>query len=151
MAPEHILSVSCETASDMYSLGTIVYTVFNIGKPIFEVNKYIYIYKSFSMLLDQLSCLGSNSLTSIPEEVHEHMKVLLNVTPAVRPHADQMTNISFSADASAVTLQYSESLLQRDNLQKSVFQRTTKGSTKTAKVCHHAENFDLFDLRICKP
>ncbi|KAG8514021.1 SCY1-like protein 2 [Galemys pyrenaicus] len=120
LAPEYILSVSCETASDMYSLGTVVYAVFNKGKPIFEVNKQD-IYKSFSRQLDQLSRLGSSSLTNIPEEVREHVKLLLNVTPTVRPDADQMTKIPFFDDVGAVTLQYFDTLFQRDNLQKSQF------------------------------
>ncbi|KAB0398880.1 hypothetical protein E2I00_007747 [Balaenoptera physalus] len=65
LAPEYILSVSCETASDMYSLGTVMYAVFNKGKAVFEVNKQD-IYKSFSRQLDQrvivqriLPCLTS--------------------------------------------------------------------------------------------
>ncbi|KAL2775812.1 SCY1-like protein 2 isoform 3 [Daubentonia madagascariensis] len=120
LAPEYILSVSCETASDMYSLGTVMYAVFNKGKPIFEVNKQD-IYKSFSRQLDQLSRLGSSSLTNVPEEVREHVKLLLNVTPTVRPDADQMTKIPFFDDVGAVTLQYFDTLFQRDNLQKSQF------------------------------
>ncbi|OWK17044.1 SCYL2, partial [Cervus elaphus hippelaphus] len=120
LAPEYILSVTCETASDMYSLGTVMYAVFNKGKPVFEVNKQD-IYKSFSRQLDQLSRLGSSSLTNIPEEVREHVKLLLNVTPTVRPDADQMTKIPFFDDVGAVTLQYFDTLFQRDNLQKSQF------------------------------
>ncbi|XP_054575378.1 SCY1-like protein 2 isoform X4 [Eptesicus fuscus] len=120
LAPEYILSVSCETASDMYSLGTVIYAVFNKGKPVFEINKQD-IYKSFSRQLDQLSRLGSSSLTNIPEEVREHVKLLLNVTPTVRPDADQMTKIPFFDDVGAVTLQYFDTLFQRDNLQKSQF------------------------------
>lgn len=42
----------------------------------------------------QLSRLGSNTLQNIPEEVREHVKLLLNVAPAVRPDADQMTKVS---------------------------------------------------------
>ncbi|XP_047917070.2 SCY1-like protein 2 isoform X2 [Anser cygnoides] len=120
LAPEYILSVSCETASDMYSLGAVMYAVFNKGKPIFEVNKQD-IYKSFSRQLDQLSRLSSSNLQNIPEEVREHVKLLLNVAPAVRPDADQMTKIPFFDDVGAVTLQYFDSLFQRDNLQKSQF------------------------------
>ncbi|KAH0616776.1 hypothetical protein JD844_028161 [Phrynosoma platyrhinos] len=120
LAPEYILSVSCETASDMYSLGAIMYAVFNNGKPIFEINKQD-IYKSFSRQLDQLSRLGSSNLQNIPEEVREHVKLLLNVAPAVRPDADQMTKIPFFDDVGAMTLQYFDSLFQRDNLQKSQF------------------------------
>ncbi|NXA73867.1 SCYL2 protein, partial [Thryothorus ludovicianus] len=120
LAPEYILSVSCETASDMYSLGAVMYAVFNKGKPIFEVNKQD-IYKSFSRQLDQLSRLSSSTLQDIPEEVREHVKLLLNVAPAVRPDADQMTKIPFFDDVGAMTLQYFDSLFQRDNLQKSQF------------------------------
>uniref|UniRef100_A0A8D0GHX0 Protein kinase domain-containing protein n=1 Tax=Sphenodon punctatus TaxID=8508 RepID=A0A8D0GHX0_SPHPU len=120
LAPEYILSVSCETASDMYSLGAVMYAMFNKGKPFFEVNKQD-IYKSFSRQLDQLSRLGSHTLQNIPEEVCEHVKLLLNVASAVRPDADQMTKIPFFDDVGAVTLQYFDSLFQRDNLQKSQF------------------------------
>uniref|UniRef100_A0A8C5WW59 SCY1 like pseudokinase 2 n=1 Tax=Laticauda laticaudata TaxID=8630 RepID=A0A8C5WW59_LATLA len=120
LAPEYILSVSCETASDMYSLGAIIYAIFNNGKPIFEVNKQD-IYKSFSRQLDQLSRLNSSNLQNIPDDVREHVKLLLNVTPAVRPDADQMTKIPFFDNVGAMTLQYFDSLFQRDNLQKSQF------------------------------
>lgn len=37
----------------MYSLGTVIYAVFNKGKPVFEINKQD-IYKSFSRQLDQV-------------------------------------------------------------------------------------------------
>ncbi|KAG9490562.1 hypothetical protein GDO78_006086 [Eleutherodactylus coqui] len=120
LAPEYILSVSCDPASDMYSLGVIIHAVYNKGKTVFEVNKQD-IYKSFSRQLDQLSHLNPNVLVNIPEEVQEHVKLLLNITPAVRPDADQMTKIPFFDDVGAVTLQYFDSLFQRDNLQKSQF------------------------------
>uniref|UniRef100_A0A3B4DDP3 Protein kinase domain-containing protein n=1 Tax=Pygocentrus nattereri TaxID=42514 RepID=A0A3B4DDP3_PYGNA len=120
VAPEYILSVSCDSASDMYSLGVIVHAVFNEGKPVFQVNKQD-IFKSFSRQLDQLSRLSPGVLSQIPEEVREHVKMLLSVTANVRPDADQMTKIPFFDDVGAVTLQYFDSLFQRDNLQKSQF------------------------------
>ncbi|KAE8615048.1 hypothetical protein XENTR_v10008391 [Xenopus tropicalis] len=120
LAPEYILSVSCDPASDMYSLGVIIHAVYNKGKTIFEVNKQD-IYKSFSRQLDQLSRLNPNVLVNIPEEVKEHVKLLLNVTSTVRPDADQMTKIPFFDDVGVVTLQYFDSLFQQDNLQKSQF------------------------------
>ncbi|XP_059508568.1 SCY1-like protein 2 isoform X1 [Stegostoma tigrinum] len=120
VAPEYILSVSCDPASDMYSLGAVMFAVFNDGKPIFEVNKQD-IFKSFSRQLDQLTRLGPNILQKVPEEVREHMKLLLNVTPTVRPDADQLSKIPFFDDVGAMTLQYFDSLFQRDNLQKSQF------------------------------
>lgn len=53
---------------------------------------FIFIFNIIT--LEQLSRLGSSSLTNIPEEVREHVKLLLNVTPTVRPDADQMTKVS---------------------------------------------------------
>uniref|UniRef100_A0A3P8ZB85 Protein kinase domain-containing protein n=1 Tax=Esox lucius TaxID=8010 RepID=A0A3P8ZB85_ESOLU len=120
LAPEYILSVSCDAASDMYSLGVLMHAVFNEGKPVFQVNKHD-IFKSFSRQLDQLSRLSPSMLNKIPEEVREHVKMLLSVTPNVRPDADQMTKIPFFDDVGAVTLAYFDSLFQRDNLQKSQF------------------------------
>ncbi|XP_055046241.1 SCY1-like protein 2 isoform X2 [Misgurnus anguillicaudatus] len=120
VAPEYILSVSCDAASDMYSLGVLIHAVFNEGKPVFQVNKQD-IYKSFSRQLDQLSRLKPGVLSQIPEEVREHVKMLLSVTSNVRPDADQMTKIPFFDDVGAKTLQYFDSLFQQDNLQKSQF------------------------------
>ncbi|XP_036373875.1 SCY1-like protein 2 isoform X1 [Megalops cyprinoides] len=120
LAPEYILSVSCDSASDMYSLGVVIHAVFSEGKPVFQVNKQD-IFKSFSRQLDQLSRLSPGALTKVPEAVREHVKMLLSVTPNVRPDADQMTKVPFFDDVGAVTLQYFDSLFQRDNLQKSQF------------------------------
>ncbi|XP_061618411.1 SCY1-like protein 2 [Phyllopteryx taeniolatus] len=120
LAPEYILSVSCDTASDMYSLGVVAHAVFNEGKPVFAVNKHD-IFKSFSRQLDQLTNISPALLNKLPEEVRDHVKMLLSVTPNVRPDADQMTKIPFFDDVGAVTLQYFDSLFQRDNLQKSQF------------------------------
>ncbi|MBN3290737.1 SCYL2 protein, partial [Polypterus senegalus] len=39
----------------------------------------------------ELSRLNQNILQKVPEDVFEHVKLLLNVTPTVRPDADQMT------------------------------------------------------------
>uniref|UniRef100_A0A8C2XNE7 Protein kinase domain-containing protein n=1 Tax=Cyclopterus lumpus TaxID=8103 RepID=A0A8C2XNE7_CYCLU len=123
LAPEYILSVSCDSASDMYSLGVVMHAVFNEGKPVFQVNKHD-IFKSFSRQLDQLSSISPAVLNKIPEEVREHVKMLLSITPNVRPDADQMTKIPFFDDVGAVTLQYFDSLFQRDNLQKSQFYKS---------------------------
>lgn len=43
-------------------------------------------------------------LNKIPEEVREHVKMLLSVTPTVRPDADQMTKVCIRA--AIVQLQY---------------------------------------------
>lgn len=69
VAPEYILSVSCDSASDMYSLGVLIHAVFNEGKPVFKVNKQD-IFKSFSRQLDQLSHLSPGVLSQILSLIH---------------------------------------------------------------------------------
>lgn len=68
------------------------YLMFCIG------NGYLQDFSDFMVpmleLLTQLSRLNSSALQNIPEEVREHVKLLLNVAPAVRPDADQMTKVS---------------------------------------------------------
>ncbi|CDQ81367.1 unnamed protein product [Oncorhynchus mykiss] len=146
LAPEYILSVSCDAASDMYSLGVVMHAVFNEGKPVFQVNKHD-IFKSFSRQLDQLSRLSPTMLNKIPEEVREHVKMLLSVTPNVRPDADQMTKIPFFDDVGAVTLAYFDSLFQRDNLQKSQFYKNLpKVLPKLPKVSVHCVCGECFAL-----
>ena len=46
VAPEYILKKSCDTASDLYSLGVLLYSVYNRGRTIFrcssqEIYRYI--------------------------------------------------------------------------------------------------------------
>ncbi len=45
LAPEHTLSHTCDTSSDMYSLGVLFYAVFNNGKPLYECNHQLSAYK----------------------------------------------------------------------------------------------------------
>uniref|UniRef100_A0A8C4R5S3 Protein kinase domain-containing protein n=1 Tax=Eptatretus burgeri TaxID=7764 RepID=A0A8C4R5S3_EPTBU len=95
LAPEYILSVSCETASDMYSFGMLMYAVFNKGKTILEPSGGRDIFKSFSIHLDKLSQLSPSVLRNVPEGVRDHLKMLLNVAPTVRPDADQLGKVWF--------------------------------------------------------
>lgn len=50
---------------------------------------------SVFVLPSQLSTMSPALLNKIPEEVREHVKMLLSVTPTVRPDADQMTKVCF--------------------------------------------------------
>uniref|UniRef100_A0A8C7JER4 SCY1 like pseudokinase 2 n=1 Tax=Oncorhynchus kisutch TaxID=8019 RepID=A0A8C7JER4_ONCKI len=108
LAPEYILSVSCDAASDMYSLGVVMHAVFNEGKPVFQVNKHD-IFKSFSRQLDQQDEVIDPALC------HYHPVELNNLLCV------WVLQIPFFDDVGAVTLAYFDSLFQRDNLQKSQF------------------------------
>ena len=46
MAPEYVLTMTCGTASDMFSLGLLIYAVFAKGKPLFECHGELSAFKS---------------------------------------------------------------------------------------------------------
>ena len=44
-APEHILSRTCSTSADLFSLGMLIYAVYNGGKPLCDCQGDIVTYK----------------------------------------------------------------------------------------------------------
>jgi len=36
LAPEYAVTATCDTASDMYSVGVLIYAIHNEGKPVLE-------------------------------------------------------------------------------------------------------------------
>ncbi|XP_067120588.1 SCY1-like protein 2 [Centruroides vittatus] len=118
IAPEYVLTMSCDTASDMFSLGALMCAIFNKGNPI--INNYgslTTVKKNFHQLQQQ----SSLKLDFVPADVREHVKMLLSTTPEVRPDAFQFSKLQFFEDVGVKTLQYLDSLYQWDNLQKSHF------------------------------
>ncbi|XP_014768329.1 SCY1-like protein 2 isoform X1 [Octopus bimaculoides] len=118
LAPEYSLTMTCSPASDMFSLGMLIYTVCNNGKSLYECNDEL---RQFKTNIDVLRHLTPSRLGCLSEEVREHVKLLLNTEPSVRPDANQLTKIPFFEDVGSMTLQYLDTLFQRDNLQKSKF------------------------------
>lgn len=118
LAPEYALSLSCDTASDMYSLGALISTVYNNNRPLFSNNGD---FTNFKKNACELKSMPPMMLDGIPNGLREYIKMLLNVTPEIRPDAHQFSKISFFDDVGAKTLQYLDSLYQWDNLQKSHF------------------------------
>uniref|UniRef100_A0A672T5F8 SCY1-like protein 2 n=1 Tax=Sinocyclocheilus grahami TaxID=75366 RepID=A0A672T5F8_SINGR len=107
-----LLQVSYRTLKHNYSIAiTLKYVIINVIRVVFVQHA-------------RLSHLSPGLLSQIPEEVREHVKMLLSLTSNVRPDADQMTKIPFFDDVGAMTLQYFDSLFQRDNLQKSQFYKS---------------------------
>lgn len=118
LAPEYALTLSCDTAADMFSLGALIYSVFNKGRPLYENGGR---FSTFKKNACELKSLPPSMLNAVPADIKDYVKMLLNVTPDVRPDAHQFTKISFFEDIGAKTLQYLDSLFQWDNLQKSQF------------------------------
>ena len=46
LAPEYILNKSCTVQSDMYSMGMLIYAVYNQGRPLFENRNNLLSYRN---------------------------------------------------------------------------------------------------------
>lgn len=118
LAPEYVLTKRCGPASDMFSLGLLIYAVFAKGKSLFECHGEMAAFKENT---EELRHMRISLLGAVPEELREHIKLLLNIEPTVRPDAAQLSKVPFFEDVGCVTLQYMDTLFQRQNIEKSNF------------------------------
>ncbi|GFN83526.1 scy1-like protein 2 [Plakobranchus ocellatus] len=118
MAPEYELTHMCSPASDMFSFGVLMFSLYHEGKPLYECNGDIKAFRNHS---EELSSVRGSLLASIPSELTDHVKLLLNTEPTIRPDAAQMAKIPFFEDMACIALQYIDTLYQRENIEKSNF------------------------------
>ncbi|CAG5134144.1 unnamed protein product [Candidula unifasciata] len=102
MAPEYELTHDCSPASDMFSFGILMFSLYNKGKPLYECRGELRVFRQNV------------------QEVY-HVKLLLNIEPTLRPETAQMMRIPFFEDMACIALQYIDSLYQRENMEKSNF------------------------------
>lgn len=118
MAPEYELTHQCGPASDMFSFGVLMFSLYNEGKPLYECKGDL---RAFRTNAEQLSSVRGSLLATIPAELTDHVKLLLNTEPTIRPDAPQMAQIPFFEDMACIALQYIDTLYQRENIEKSNF------------------------------
>lgn len=90
LAPECILSQTHSSASDMFSLGMLIYAVQSPAKCSIKPVKDI---QQFKARAQELKKLSSHKLQCISEELREFVKLLLNVVPEIRPDAHQFIKV----------------------------------------------------------
>ncbi|XP_072380250.1 SCY1-like protein 2 [Diabrotica undecimpunctata] len=118
LAPEHALSLVQSQASDMFSLGMLICTLYSPDRKCFKPVRDL---QQFRARAQELKKFTTGKIQFVPEELREFIKLLLNVTSEVRPDAHQFVKIPFFDDIGIKTLTYLDSVLQWDNLQKSQF------------------------------
>lgn len=90
LAPECILVSTHSTASDMFSLGMLIYALHAVGgQSLFPVKDF----QGFKARAQQLKNLSLNKLQCIPEALREYVKLMLNTNPEVRPDAHQFIKV----------------------------------------------------------
>lgn len=108
LAPEGALSHSHSPASDMFSLGMVACALHSPGRrpP-----------RNDSTARQPPPA----KLHTVPDGLRDSVKSMLDVKPNSRPDAHQFVKIAYFDDVGVKTLQYLDSLLQWDNVQRSQF------------------------------
>ncbi|KAJ8965033.1 hypothetical protein NQ314_004431 [Rhamnusium bicolor] len=90
LAPECVLMQMHSPASDMFSLGMLAYTLNSPDKRSIRPVKDV---QQFRVRAQELKKLSSTKLQCIPDELKEYVKLLINITPEVRPDAHQFIKV----------------------------------------------------------
>ncbi|XP_003493344.1 SCY1-like protein 2 [Bombus impatiens] len=119
-APECILASSVGTASDIFSLGVVIYVLHSPKNLLLhESNNDLLKCKQF------LENFKSSNITDryLPtsESLRDTVKLMLHHNPELRPDAHQFVKIDYFTDIGVKTLNYLDKIFQWDNLQKSQF------------------------------
>ncbi|CAG2053787.1 unnamed protein product, partial [Timema podura] len=116
LAPEYCLTKTHSPSSDIFSLGMLIHALYHNGRPLHDCNGDWQVFKRRSA---ELKSLPLTKLQGVAQGLREYVKMMLNVTPELRPDAHQFIKIDFFEDVGVKTLNYLDSLFQWDNLQKS--------------------------------
>ncbi|KAK9875014.1 hypothetical protein WA026_005824 [Henosepilachna vigintioctopunctata] len=121
MAPEKIVEQKHGTSSDIFSLAMLCYTVYSTGN---KALMTVQTMQQFRARAQQLRSVSENKLQCIPEFLREHVKTIFHSSFQDRPDVHQFIKIRYFDDLGIKTLQYLDSLLQWDNVQKSQFYKS---------------------------
>jgi len=116
-APEYALLGSVTTAADMFSYGMLAYSIY-YKKAYFQNNRN---WGVFKRKVGELKSIPQSRLQEIPADLKDYLKLLLSITPNLRPTPDQLQQLPYFDDFGVKTLTNLDSQFQWDNLQKSQF------------------------------
>ena len=96
LAPEYATTRSYDTQSDMFSVGMLIYALYNRGRTLYECHDN---YSSFMKMSDDLKVLNTTKLSVLPMDVRDHVKMLLSARPELRPDAGQLSKVGLDIEA----------------------------------------------------
>ncbi|XP_022648489.1 SCY1-like protein 2 [Varroa destructor] len=116
IAPECALQEMCWPASDMYSLGVLVYAVHMNGITPYSTRGS---FETLKTCLEQMKNFPKAKLQTLPQGAREYVKLLLSFNPQLRPDAHQFGKLPYLEDVGVKTLRDLDSLYQLDKVAKS--------------------------------
>ncbi|XP_055612281.1 SCY1-like protein 2 isoform X2 [Uranotaenia lowii] len=122
MAPENQINSNCSILSDMFSLGMVICSIFNHGRPLIQSGNSPPAYIKQMEMLDEAV---HNILPRIPIPLQEAVTRLLKKSPAARPTAQLLTLIKYFSDPAVQALQFLDVINMKDPTQKTHFYRST--------------------------
>ncbi|XP_067937904.1 SCY1-like protein 2 isoform X2 [Watersipora subatra] len=136
LAPEYGSGQTNNSKSDMYSLGVTVHALYNQGKPVYQCHDSLTTFKTRSA---EMRTFRQSLLRNIPQSFHESFKSLLSYDSLSRLDAKSLLKTDHLQGVSVMTLVYLDSLVQRDNLQKSQYFKSLPAGLKQMSVslCLH--------------
>ncbi|OQR73742.1 SCY1 protein 2 [Tropilaelaps mercedesae] len=116
VAPECALEQECFPASDMYSLGILIYVVHMNGTTPYSTRGS---FQTLKTVLEQMKNFPKGKLQTVPQGARDYVKLLLSFNPQLRPDAHQFGKLPYLEDVGVKTLRDLDSLYQLDKVAKS--------------------------------
>ncbi|XP_050538239.1 SCY1-like protein 2 isoform X3 [Daktulosphaira vitifoliae] len=122
IAPEVQLSSYCSSHSDMFSLGMVIFAIFNNGRPLIQANH------SSSTYMKQLDVLENqihNVLPKVPAQLQEMASKMLSKDVDARPAVKNLLHTPYFCDRFVETVQTLDIINMKDLTQKCQFYKIT--------------------------
>nr|CAD7438797.1 unnamed protein product [Timema bartmani] len=99
LAPEYCLTKTHSPSSDIFSLGMLIHALYHNGRPLHDCNGDWQVFKRRSA---ELKSLPLTKLQGVAQGLREYVKMMLNVTPELRPDAHQFIKWAGLVDGTRV-------------------------------------------------
>ncbi|KAL5255954.1 hypothetical protein ACHWQZ_G011240 [Mnemiopsis leidyi] len=123
IAPELLSTRYGGTAADMYSIGCLIYALFNRGTTLRNAESS----QGALRRSEEIAQMSSSALGNIPAEAATDIKQLVSNAPSARQQVGVFQQSNFLSDIGAVSLQFLDHLMLKNRNQKIAFFKELPG------------------------
>lgn len=91
LAPESGQSGKLLASSDIFSFGMLIYALYNKCQPFSHSNSN---YTTYGQSVSKLKRISNSDLLSIPQDIRDIVKLMLNITPELRPDLHEFLKVT---------------------------------------------------------